>query len=207
MYKSRLGTLVPYLLVLSAACGGDAAASEPTVSTGLPANEKLSSFDDNDAKAACEALNQGATRIITDEELLRAQCASRAIGATVTLNADKTEVKVDVTKCATLVKSCEEDPVSYGLEDGGERDEADCSDASANKQVMSCDATVAQYEACMSKLLGQAKQTLANITCDNGKALIESDGAETKLDPQQIAECKTFLDKCPDVKIVASVGD
>jgi hypothetical protein len=188
-------------------CGDDDKSSEVTVSTGLPSAQRLSAFDDDDAKAACEALNDGATEIISDAELIRSQCASLAIRRTAKVNSEQTQITLDIAKCETAASECETAPVTYGITAEGGRDENDCDDATANQQVLACEATVSEYEACVSKVLGQAKQTLANISCANGRALLESDGAETKLDPQRFAECKLFLEKCPDVRITATVAE
>jgi hypothetical protein len=200
--------LVSVLLGLTVThCGDDEKSSAVTVSTGLPSAQKLSSFDDEDAKAACEALNEGAAEIISDAELIRSQCASLAIRRTAKVNSAQTQVTLDIAQCETAARECETAPVSYGISAQSGRDESDCDDATANQQVLACEATVSEYEACVSKVLGQAKQTLANIACANGRALLESDGAETKLDPQRFEECKLFLDKCPDVRITATITE
>ena len=208
MYERRWSALLlPLLITLTNACSDDdPAVPGANVSTGLPTDSKLSSFDDAAAKTACQALNDGASELISDRELVRAQCASRAIGALAKPNQDKTAITLDLALCAMLSTSCESDPVSYGVMAESGSDQADCSDATANDQVMHCDATVAEYEACISKLLDKAKSTLAKISCDNAKELLEGDGAATKLDPKSVPECKTFLDQCPDVQIAISIG-
>lgn len=200
--------LVPLLLALGCAhCADDDKSSAVTVSTGLPSQQKLSAFDDDDAKAACEALNDSATEIISDAELIRSQCASVAIRTTAKVNSEQTQVTLDIAKCETTAKACEAAPIKYGITAEGGRDDTDCDDATANQQILACEATVSEYEGCVGKVLLQAQQSLAKISCANGKALLESDGAETKLDPQRFAECKLFLGKCPDVRITASIGD
>jgi hypothetical protein len=188
-------------------CGDDDERSAVTVSTGLPSQQKLSAFDDEDAKAACEALNDGASEIISDAELVRSQCASLAIRTTAKVNSEQTQVTLDIAKCDSAAKECESSPIVYGISAEGGRDDNDCEDATANAQILACEATVSEYEACVSKILAHAKQTLANITCANGRALLEGDDTDSKLDPQKIAECKLFLSKCPDVRITATVTE
>lgn len=209
MFERRWTALLfPLLLTTTTACSDDAA-SEPAahVSTGLSVDEKFSSFDDDDAKAACQALNDSASALISERELIRAQCASTAIGATLEVNEAQTEVSIDIAKCDELTKSCESDPASYGVMDGEARYDSDCSDTVANERVMQCDATVADYEACISKVLDQAKQALAKTSCANSKELIESDGAATQVDPMRIPECKAFLTQCPDIQVAVDSGD
>jgi hypothetical protein len=209
MFERRWTTLLfPLLLGASTACSDDVA-SDPGahVTTGLPANEKFSSFDDDDAKAACQALNDGASELISERELIRAQCAAAAIGATLQVNEARTEVSVDIAKCDELTKSCESDPASYGVMGGEARYDSDCSDTVANDRVLNCDATVADYEACISKVLDRAKQALVKTSCANSKELIESDGAATQVDPMSIPECKTFLGQCPDIQIAVDSGE
>ena len=208
MFKHSTSLLIPLLLGLACTrCADDDTNSAVRVSTGLPSEQKLSTFDDEDAQAACEALNQGASEVISDGELIRSQCASLAIRTTAKVNSEQTQITLDIAKCETAARECQDAPIQYGIKAGDGRDEGDCDDATANQQVLACDATVSEYEACVSKVLDQAKQTLATISCANGKALLESDGAETKLDPQRFAECRLFLDKCPDVRITAAVGE
>jgi hypothetical protein len=209
MHANRWHTaLVPVLIGLAGAhCGEDHQAAPVSVSTGLPSELKLSSFDDEDAKAACEALNKGATAIISDGELIRSQCASLAIKTTAKVNSEKTQITLEISECEQAAKQCESAPARYGITAQGGRDQEDCELAVANQEVMACEATVAEYEACVSKLLDRAKQTLAGVSCANGKALLDSDGANTDLDPLSFAECKLFLDKCPDVRITAAVGN
>jgi hypothetical protein len=207
MHANRWYTvLVPLLLGLAGAhCGDDDRAEPVSVSTGLPRELKLSDFDDEDARAACEALNDGAAAIISDSELIRSQCASLAIKTTAKVNSAKTQITLEISECETAAKQCERTPVKYGITAQGGRDQEDCDEAVANQYVMACEATVGEYEACVSKVLGRAKETLASISCANGKALLQSDG-ETELDPLGFEECKLFLDKCPDVRITAAVG-
>jgi hypothetical protein len=198
------------LSVVSMHCSDEdppGAATEVSVDTGLPQTLKLSELDDDDAKAACEALNQGALQVISDRELVRSQCASYAINETSELNSAKTEASVDVAMCNKLADSCMADPERYSVAAESGRGENDCSKAVASRAVQGCQATVAEYEACLSKVIGQTKQALAIVTCGNGKSLIESDGAATKLEPLRFAECKLFLDKCPDVRITATVDN
>jgi hypothetical protein len=209
MHGCRRNTVLVHLLLALACthCGGDDTTPPGSVSTGLPSQQKLSAFDDEDAKAACEALNDSALVIISDSELIRSQCAALAIGTTAKVNTEKTQITLDIATCEMAAKQCESEPAKFDITAAGGRDESDCEDATANEQVMSCDATVSEYEACVSRVLRQAKQALANISCANGKVLLESDGAETKLDPQSFAECKLFSGKCPNVRITASLGE
>jgi len=208
MFKHSPTLLLPLLLGLASThCGDDDTSSAVTVSTGLPSQQKLSAFDDADAKAACQALNAGALEIISDAELIRSQCASFAIRTTAKVNSERTQITLDIAKCEAVARECENKPVQYGIKAEDARDASDCDDATANPQVLACDATVSEYEACLSRVLNQAKQTLESIACANGQVLLESDGAETKLDPQRFEECKLFLDKCPDVRITAAIGE
>jgi multidrug resistance efflux pump len=201
MHPTRL-LLALTLGSAGAHCGADDN-PEATVSTGLPSEQRLSSFDDADAKAACEALHHGANAIISDAELIRSQCASLAIRTTAKVNSERTQITLDLADCEAAARACESKPIQYGITSEQGRDTNDCADATANQQVLACDATVSEYEACVSKVLAQTKQALVQISCANGQALLEGDGAE--IEPQQIAECKLFLEKCPAVRITAAV--
>lgn len=201
MHPTRL--LLAFTLGLACTHCGAADSAEATVSTGLPSEQRLSSFDDKDAKAACEALNDGANVIISDAELIRSQCASLAIRTTAKVNSERTQITLDIADCEAAAKACESKPIQYGITSEDGRDTNDCADATANRQVLACDATVSEYEACVSKVLAQAKNALAQISCANGQALLL--GNDAVIEPQQIAECKLFLEKCPDVHVAVAV--
>lgn len=203
MRRSTWPTLV--LSVLFGATGpscGDSGSGDDSgvnVYTGFPAEKKLSSFDDEDAKAACRSLSAGTRDLIADSELLRASCVAWAIDGTAQVNADKTEVTLDVAACNSAARQCQANPESAGIDEQEEED--DCDSAVANAQIMQCEATVSEYEACVSKILEQAKQGLASTTCENAETLIETDGAAIRPAPEKIPECKIFQDKCPTVKV------
>jgi hypothetical protein len=212
--RCRSLLLIPILFGLThARCGDSAPGSETgagaSIITGLPPEQQLSDFDDADAKTACEALLEGTSTLISDAELLRSQCAAKAVNSTAKVDITKSQVTLDIDKCQTAADSCQANPAKFGLDPKAARDSShsDCDKAVANQQVMSCKATVAQYEACMNKIIAQAKQALASVTCANGAALIVSDGAEIKPNPQSIAECKLFQEQCPTVQITVTVGN
>lgn len=177
--------------------GNGAGAS--TITTGLPADKKLSSFDNEDAQAACKSLSDGVSELISPSELQRARCAAEAINDTAKVNADKTQVTIDLAECNSVAQQCQANPASFGLEPI--TDEDDCDKAVANAQIMQCEATVAEYEACVRKILEQAKQGINGTKCENAETLIKTDGRPTKPDPDRIAECIAFHEKCPLVRV------
>jgi hypothetical protein len=209
----RAETLTILVLHALIACGSDASeggsgggtgGTQVTVSTGLPADRTLSSFDDADARRACQALGDGAAQVIPQSELLRAQCASYAIGETAKLNSDGTAININTADCETVTKACQADPASVGVNADGSVADSDCSTAMAGEHVASCEATVAEYETCVNALLGAAKVTLASLTCANAKTLIEDDGPKD-LNAADIPACKAFLTKCPSVELTVGI--
>ena len=204
--RRQTGLTALFAAVIGLSCGADTTAATG-VSTGLPSQQRLSSFDDADAKTACEALNEGATTIISDRELIRSQCAALAIRTSAKLDREAAQFTLDVASCERAARDCEAKPTTFGITAEGGRDQDDCDKARANAQVQACEATVSEYEACVSQVLSEAKRTLANVSCANGRALLENDGRETKLDPGSITACEPFLSKCPDVQITAVVGE
>jgi hypothetical protein len=208
--RRRFSSLAALCLGLAAACSDTDEPSDDSaganVYTGLPMEQTLASFDDDDAKAACEAIHVAAVELIPDRELVRSQCAAHAINSTRDYDREKGQVSVDVAMCDAFAAKCEADPASYSVTTEDARGDGDCSRAVANQHIQSCEATVAEYEACLSKILDQTKRALASITCENGKALSESDGAELRIEPEKIEACKLFLDECPDVQVAVVIG-
>ena len=207
MSQRARNTLLISVLLGSAnvSCNSDKApddgsgAGTTIITTGLPADKKLSSFDDEDARAACESLSAGVGQLVSKTELLRAQCAAEAINKTAKINADQTQVTIDLAECNAALQQCQANPASFGLEPIVDGD--DCDKAVANAQIKQCEATVAEYEACVRKILEQAKQGINSTKCENAETLLETDGRPTKPDAEQIAECIAFHDKCPSVNV------
>lgn len=207
MSQRAWNTLLVSVLLGSASvrCSSDKPSGDGTgagasiITTGLPGDKKLSSFDDEDARAACQSLSDGVSQLVSKSELLRAQCAAEAINKTAKVNTQKTQVTIDLAECNGVLQQCQANPASFGLQPIVDAD--DCNKAVANTQIMQCQATVAEYEACVRKILEQAKQGITSTKCENAKTLLESDGRPTKPDPDAIAECVWFHDKCPSVNV------
>jgi hypothetical protein len=198
--------LISVLLGSSGAhCGSDNPSTDGTgaganlITTGLPADKKLSSFDNDDARAACESLSAGVSDLVSNTELRRAQCAAEAINKTAKVDTAKMQVTIDLAECNSVLQQCQADPASFGLEPIVDGD--DCDKAVANTQIKQCEATVAEYEACMRKIFEQAKQGINNTKCENAETLIKTDGRPTQPDPDHIAECVAFHEKCPSVNV------
>jgi hypothetical protein len=208
--RHQLGGLYALTLCALTACGGgDAAAggsgggaggSQETLRTGLPPERLLSSFNDADARQACQSLSDGAARVIPAEELVRAECATHAIEDTAVLNDEQTAITINIADCEALATACQANPESVNIYASNGVADEDCSGAVAGVNIQRCDATVAEYESCVSALLYSAKETLAGLSCANARMYIESE-SQADLDAQDLPACRSFLSKCQHVEL------
>lgn len=188
---------VVVLMVSAAACGGDGGGGGGSISTGLPPDQKLSALDDAEAKQACQGLSDGFSAIFTPNALLKEQCAATAIQASA--SSVNGEVTVDVQKCQQMSDACVANPPAGYSDAGAVAGDDDCSTASADAQLKSCDATVHEYEVCANAVVAELQHVLAGYTCTNWKTVVNTD---ENLDFSSLPECKTFQDECPDVPLM-----
>lgn len=193
-------------ILFLAACGGDDDSTGGVV-TGLPAEQKLSTLSDADVKKACQSVNDGASAVITPTAIKRAICVPFGVEAAVTYSSDGKET-VDIDKCQQLVDTC----ISNDGGDDDDEDEVeadddevevdgvnDCEQANAN-DLEGCDATVAEYEACVNSVLSEMQRMLSELTCQNAEK-ISSEAYSNELDPAAIPQCQTVMAKCPDTSL------
>ncbi len=174
------------------------------VDTGLTASDKLSSLDDDDAQQACMSTAHTFNTVLPDSKWEEVGCVLVAITYLIEKNDGETDAS-DVEECETVMKKCVNgEPID------GEKviveteitDESSCKDASATETFGTCEATVADYESCASKLASELKKRFSSISCDGVKdvAKFQEDlGAE--IDISDAAECKTLRTKCPDLDL------
>jgi hypothetical protein len=193
--------------MLTFACGDDHDNSGG-VSTGLPKNAALSSLDGADARRACMNVSQSFSSAFSTTELKQVSCTLTAMSLSVTESAGG--VTGDVAGCKELTGMCMKgediaaDPVPF---DADFADENDCEAASVQTEIASCEATVGEYEACMTAILGSLRQRVAAISCDglSNPAKFQEEAGQD-LEPADLAGCDAFLTKCPDVSLGGSSG-
>ncbi|MET0386111.1 MAG: hypothetical protein ABW321_09150 [Polyangiales bacterium] len=176
------------------ACSDDDSGN--TVSTGLPADRKLSSLDAASAERACRSLNAGLARVISPDDLLRGQCASLAINENARVRDGQLEV--DLAACESDTDACASEPDAFGVPPQPEL--ADCDDEMGDDQFSRCDATVGELEACFNRMLDALASSLSKQSCDNAEAVIRGDDQD--FEPASIPECRTLATKCPEVGTV-----
>jgi len=196
----RWGTLVWAVgLGLAAACGDDNDGGGG-VRTGLPVDQKLSTLDDEGAQAACHTMFDAMATAMPASDVLRAQCTAASIVANATLTDG--ELTVNIATCKSQADACVQDPTKYGVdEEEAAGDRTACDSLKAETTLKSCEASVGEYEACLTQLVGALRQRIAMFTCDNAKSLAQSE-MEGSVDLDNIPECQTFTSKCPDVDLV-----
>jgi hypothetical protein len=186
--------------VATVACGDDDDGA--AISTGLPKAAKLSSLDDEDAQRACESVAESFSAAISSADVERAACTLTAISLSIA--ASDEEPSGDVAGCKELAAMCvkgeeiSDDPVMIELGPDGES----CEDARVDAEIAGCDATVADYERCISAFVSAYKRRLAAVSC-SGLADVEKlrEDLSEPVRRSALAACDALVTKCPDVSL------
>lgn len=103
------------------------------------------------------------------------------------------------TSLAQTASDCQEDELEPGDEiDIGIPDEEECEDQEVDPALSDCDATVAEYERCMSGYVEQMRGQLSSVQCEMLSDL-ENQADDEEIGIEDIEECKPIRDKCPDL--------
>jgi len=184
--------------------GSNGGAASTTVDTGLTASAKLSTLDDEDAQKACMSTAHTFNTVLPDSKWEEVGCVLVGITYTYDKNGGMTD-ESDVAACESIAKKCVNGESIDGQKVVVETEianEESCEDASATETFGDCEATVADYESCASKLASELKKRFGGITCDGVKDVEqfqEELGAE--IDISDAKECETLRTKCPDLDL------
>jgi hypothetical protein len=178
------------------ACGGDD--EKPEASTGLPTEAKLSELESSDAPALCDAIKAGVDQVLPDAEVKRLNCTFAAV---ISMNLTEASTGVDVGACESYVDKCiagektSENGVSVDV--GTWSSQTTCDQAAVTADIGECEATVADYEACLNAALQDFASFRDAIRCS---ALGDREKAQAVFssmpDPTSSAACKPLEEKC-----------
>ena len=193
------------LVLLAGACGGDDESGN-RVTTGLPANEKLSTLDDSDAQQLCTSLADSFNNMLSDSDRKRISCTVAALPSSISVTASG-EIKGDVAGCKQLVSKCMNgESVGTGepaFEVGEEFiDASSCSDPHASEGLAGCEASVSEFESCASAMLETLSDRFAIIDCaslSDPKQLQNMSSSEDLTLEAQPA-CEPLSTKCPGIE-------
>jgi hypothetical protein len=197
----RTWTAVSVCALSLIACGDDGGNH---VSSGLPANEKLSSLDTGDAQQLCKSLASSFNNVVSDSDRKRIACTVLALPLSVK-ESSTGQIQADVPKCKSLVTRCLNGETISTEEPAFEVadefiDEASCTDAKASENLAGCEASVSEFETCANAILGALSGKFDIISCDS---LSDPEGImEMSTDDLELAshpECKQLNSKCPNI--------
>jgi hypothetical protein len=208
--NSRMGTVVLVGALLLIACGDD---DDSHVSSGLPANEKLSGLNQDDQQTLCESFASSFNSVLSDSDKKRITCTAQALPQSIT-ESDSGEIKGDVSKCKDLVSRCEKGE-NIGTGNAGiDVDSAhidaktSCTEEKNSDNFSSCDATVSDFESCASAAISGLSDKFDLIDC---AALSDPEALMSKLseeyDVEKLPECKHLYTDCPDIEFGDSSED
>jgi hypothetical protein len=196
----RTAVLVCALQLLS--CGDDDGGGN--VSTGLPANEKLSSLDSDDAEKLCTSLAKSFNGILSDADKKRITCTALALPLSIKQSSTG-KIEGDVSKCKDLVSRCISGEKVSDAEpaidvDQEFIDESSCKEAQTTDNIGMCDANVGEFEKCADAMLDTLKGQFDIIKCDSlsdPEKLMEMTSGNS--DGDNPPECEALNDKCPSL--------
>jgi hypothetical protein len=175
-----------------------------TVDTGLTPTDTLASLTDADAQQVCMSTTHTLNTILPESKLREIGCRLFAIVAIVQKNSGKM-TSTDVATCEKVTQDCVDGKPIDGemIEVETEiTDESGCDTASAEESFGNCEATVADYESCASKVASELRSHYLGITCDGLKDVAKfQESLEVQIDLSTAAECKELRTKCPDVEL------
>ena len=201
--RVRHSISLAWLVVLASqlSCSDSSDGGGASISTGLPSTNKLSSLDEDDAEKICVSVARGFNNFLTSSEKQTIACTALAIP----LSYDEKAGTGDVAKCKQLVDRCmngEKISEEKGLDLEELKDEEECEEPGANDNILSCEATVGDLEACAGALLDEYASRFRLINCDN-LADIENTKKKVQagIDPEKIPACKTIATDCPEIEL------
>lgn len=198
----RVGSVAILFAVLGSACGGDDD-GPPPISSGLPDGQKLSQLEPADAASVCQAVVDGANEYFPRREIDRVNCTLSAVLLSLGSESGSAGPKLDLDKCEDLTSRClageklDEGSASIDLESIRS---AECDDPTASARISECEATVGDYEMCVTAFFSTVSEVLHSFTCElfmDAKAAqrqLESFGAASDRE-----ECKALNAQCDDL--------
>jgi hypothetical protein len=177
------------------ACGGDGDKT-PEASTGLPAEAKLSELESAEAPALCDAIEAGIDEVLPESEVKRLSCTFAAV-ASMSLGEESSEVDVDA--CESYVDKClagEKTSDNAYVDVGTWSSQTTCDQTAVAERIGKCDATVAQYEACLNAALQTFATLRDTIRCSAFEDPDKVRDVFSMLDPSLSDACKPFEQKC-----------
>jgi hypothetical protein len=179
------------------ACGSDDDKT-PEASTGLPAEAKLSELESAETPALCDAIEEGIDEVLPESEVKRLSCTFAAV---LSMNLTEESTKIDVDECESYVDDClageksSENGASLDLE--GWSSQTTCDQAAVAADIQECEATVAEYEACLNDALQTFVTFRDALRCS---ALGDPDKVREVFssmpDPSTSDACKPLEQKC-----------
>jgi len=198
-----------FAVVAASACGDDDGNSGGGgVSTGLPAAEELSSLSDDDTVQVCSKTAMAFNTFLSTSEIKRIACVEAAANEI----AEKSGAELsssDLPMCKQLSSEClSSDAISEDDLVLEVADETECGDATTSDTFGDCDATIADYERCVGRVLKELRTRFLSVTCDSLRDLEALDEAlNGKIDVSNSLECRALKTKCPDVDLTLDASD
>ncbi|HKU44202.1 MAG TPA: hypothetical protein VJR89_38845 [Polyangiales bacterium] len=188
--------------------GTDAAAVDAgPPESGVAADSKLSDLSDEDAGRVCAALSRRFDRVLSPAAYRKASCTQQAWPVSFDFSNTSGELMGSPPRCEMLVQMCLDQGGALGdftptASLGADLvDRARCTEPGAGLDLVACEATVGDLEACGAAVASELTARLPRETCD---ALADPQGLERAsmpIDLAQLPACQPLQERCPGFSI------
>jgi len=172
---------------LSSACGSDASGSSGQFASGLSGSESLGSLSDADVQTLCASLGD---YLASDTDFRAATCHFAGIGAALTSSVFGGTDEQAQMACTSTESACNSASASESQ--------------SCQKPTGACDATVSEFETCVTDTLREVSATLSSLPACTAIKVSDltaspSSGSDVTQLPEP-ASCQTVQAKCPSAQ-------
>lgn len=174
----------PKSLLLALACtflACDSDSGPTSVDSGLPAERKGSELSDTEADQLCKARLEYSATLVDEDELKRQACVFGGLAVS----------GGNASTCQMIVDMCLNEEFEEG--EGGEGG----SECYLDFELSTCDATVAEIEACLTEKDRDDAAALKSLTCS-------SDITAEPTEPQAGPACSAAQVKCPGIFVAVT---
>jgi len=208
----RFGPVVRVTALLLAGCAGGEDDAPAAAESGVPGDTRLADLSEADAVRVCTALSERLGALVSPADYRSAACVAQAWPLSASISNITGELELDVAKCDELAAKCEakggalgENEPAQGL---GEDlvDLARCSEPAPGLDLVPCEATVGQLEACSRAFTAELDRRLPLLVCESlrdPEAVAQADGVG--LEPESLEGCEALAQSCPGLALDARI--
>jgi hypothetical protein len=168
-----------------------------TFDLGVPKDKPLVQLEDSELETVCTRIENTASSLFSQQQLHDFACTFEGFAASLTADANG-NFQIDRQACMQEKNTCLSmpyDPEDSPFEDLQDEFAEECNPTQLRSQLADCNATVAEYEACLNAGLNLMRQMLSSFDCDRFNPQDLDNLMD--FDPDALPACQTLAQKCP----------